>query len=736
MNKSTTPFINWHKYHEYLWQIAITGIATFFVLQAWRFNWYTPFNYEGDTVFELVLIKSMIQNGWTWFIPQLSAPMQGFEAIAFPQNTTFSFAIMKVISFFTSSPGLILNSFWVLSIILTSVTCHFALRSLKVPTPVTLALSTLYALLPFALMRNTNHLALTYIFTPIISAYAIAVACNFLHEDASSIASETSIFHPLFLWASCIAIGLDYIYTAYFSCFFLLMAAVLAFFKNRDLRTALKPIAIPMLLIIGFSLLNLMPTFFAWHQYGAPPNMGYKSLSDVETYGLKIRHLLSSPALLELFPSEIKIDYPLENENRSAMLGIFGGFGFICATVYGLLAPKKNLCVLWGAGALTIVGTLLSTVGGFGAVFSAILGADIRAYNRVSPFLAFFSFFVIAYLLTNVLIKIQRALQTWKVQPLLSNALIYSGLFTLMTLALVDQSYAIHPFLKRYTHDLSQMMEEKSFVEKIEFSYPQTRQIYQLPERPFPVDAGVERMKPYDHARAYIWSYQAQWSWPNFSHQNQAWLEKIGTQGSKSFLTKLVESGFDAIWFDKEGYDAASATKMQKQLETHLGAPKLSSAQGRYTLYSLINLKEHWIDTTSPQERYRAREHLLDNPIGIDFGRGFYPKEFLDQDQTPHRWAQKNAVIWIFNFSAMPQTVEFRSLLSYNNGGKLTLHADNQKQVIYLKDGKMELTLPLKLAPNSKTALKFKYEGPAVLAPDDPRAMFLSFSNPKVIQIH
>ena len=735
MNKLTPTVIGRYEFKAYLLQIVFTCIATCLVLQAWRFNWTTPFNYEGDTIFELVLIKSIVQNGWTWFIPQLSAPMDGFEAIAFPQNTSFSFALMKIISLFTSSPGLILNLFWLLSIILTSVTCHIALRTLKAHPSVTLVLSTLYALLPFTLMRNTNHLALTYIFTPIIAAYAITVASNLLQEDTSS-PSQALIFPPLLLWGSCIAIGLDYIYTAFFSCFFLLIAAVLAFLSHRNLRNAVKPIALPLLLIIGFSLLNLMPTLLAWYQYGAPPNMSYKSLSDVETYGLKIRHLLSSPALLELFPSAIKIDYPLENENRSAMLGMLGGFGFIFATACGLLGPKKNLRLLWGAGALTIVGTLLSTVGGFGAIFSAVLGADIRAYNRVSPFLAFFSFFVLSYLLTSALEKIQQTLQGWGVKDLLASTLTFSGLLTLFMLALVDQSYAVHPFLKRYAQDRSQMIEEKYFVEKIESKYPHIHHIYQLPERPFPVDAGIEKMKPYDHARAYIWSDQVRWSWPNFSHQQQAWLEKIGPSGSESFLIKLVESGFDAIWFDRNGYDPSNAILIQKQLNDHIGLPVLSSAQGRYSLYSLAELKEQWITKTSLQKRQLEREQLLYNPIGIDYGKGFYPKEFLDQGKTPHRWAQKNAVIWLFNFSAVPQAIEFRSLLSYNNGGKLILHAGNQKQIIDLKDGKMALTLPLVLAPNSKTALEFTYEGPPVFAPEDMRAMFLSFSNPSVIQIH
>jgi phosphoglycerol transferase len=701
-------------------QLAITAIALLAIFRPWLKDWTVPFNYQGDTIFQLVLIKSIANNGWTWLLPELSAPMSGFHAIAFPQNISFSWALMKIISIFTSEPGLILNLYWFISIGLTSVTCHIALRILKIPPVVTLLTSTLYALLPYALMRNTTHISLTYIFTPIIAAYSIVIINNCSHQKFDP--NNSIAFSVPLLWVSCIAIGLDYIYTAYFSCCFLLIAGILGSLANKNYKS-IKMVVIPVLLIACFTLLNLAPTIWAWYYDGKPPNMGYKSYADVEVYGLKIRHLLSSPALMELFPKLGNIQYPLENENRTAMLGLVGGVGFIAAILYGLLAHKKQMALLWGAGTLTIAGTLFGTIGGFGAILSLVIGPDIRAYNRVSPFIAFFSFFILSYLLSRAIEIIKDSLARRGVSRLAANSIAAFGLIAIFIVALIDQSYAVRPLLNRYTNDFSQTSEERHFVEDIETNHPGLTHFYQLPETVFPVDAGTHKMGPYDHGRPYIWSKHLNWSWPNFSIQAQGWLEKLGEPTTPQFLKNLAYSGFNAIWLDRNGYEAPALQLIQRNLHDQLGKPVLISEHGRYEIYTLEPLIKKGLDTN-------IKTNFLYNPVGIDYAKGFYPAELVGK--SLNRWAQNRAELMFYNFSKTQQNIQFQALLSYNMGGKLTILMNGITKEMTLQDGKINFALPITLAPNSKMSVKLKYDGPAVYAPNDPRAMYLSFHNPVI----
>jgi phosphoglycerol transferase len=702
-------------------QIALTGLAIAAVFKPWLRDWTAPFNYEGDTIFNLILIKSIANSGWTWFLPDLSAPMAGFNAIAFPQNISLSWSMMKVISLFTKEPGQILNFFWLGSIVLTSLSCHIALRILKLPYWLALPLATLYALLPYALMRNTAHISLTFMFVPIIGAYAIAIMSGL--SLAKSDANHGVYFWPPLLWASCVAIGLDYIYTAYFSCFFLVTAAFLASLDQRS-SVPFKRIVAPLCIMIGFTLVNLAPTIWIWMQEGVPPNMGYKSYSDVETYGLKIRHLLSSPALLELVPAMGKLQFPLENENKSAMLGALGSLGFVAAILYGLVGRSMDSRLLWSAGVLTIAGTLLGTIGGFGAMLSFLLGPDIRAYNRVSPFLAFFSFFVLGHLIFWLQGKIKRKLAPLQIAPRFINGAFIIALTALFVGALIDQSYAVKPLLHRYASDHRQAQEERLFIQAIEDRFPQLTHFYQLPETPFPVDAGTQKMGPYDHGRPYLWSRQLKWSWPNFSIQGQMWLHQIGGMGSDSFLQNLADSGFNAIWLDRNGFDPASLSQIEGQLLTALGKPLIRSQYDRYAVYGLAPL-------IRPMKADTNQTPLF-NPIGINYAKGFYPKELTGKDKLPHYWSKKSAELKFYNFSDTNKSIVFQALLSYNTGGTLRIQINSRTHTIELKPGQTPLTIPLELTPHSKVSVKLQYDGPAVEAPNDPRQMYLSFSNPLI----
>lgn len=703
-------------------QLALTVLSLISLMRLWDTSLLVPFNYFGDTVYYLVLVKSIASGGWIWFNENLSAPF-GLDLAAFPQNLTFSSFVVKLISLFTSEPGLIINLFWIIMTVMTSAVCHVSLRLLRTSLPVAVLASTLYALLPYAFFRNTSHMSLTYTFVPIVMAYSICVLAqrSFVYQNFISPFAIRCI-----LIVSCIAIGFDYIYNAFFSCFFLAFTGAFgaAFAKTW------QPVRSIALLILGIGIcafINVCPTLVTWYYNGVPLNANYKTAAEAEIYGLKIRHILSS-AFTDTFSRNLV--FPVENENASARFGAVLGIGYVIALVgalFGSRAPGRNL--VWAAGVLTVVGTLFATIGGFGVIFNILVVPDIRAYNRISVFLAFASIFVGCYYLDLLYAKVSddRRLHTWR----------YYGFFTLLgvlfLIALYDQGQAARPLRAQYAPNKAQFDEERNFVKLIEIQVPKPSKIFQLPYTAFPSDPGRERMVAYDHARPYVWSSDTSWSWPNFSERYEAWITAVGRPGDDTFIQKLVASGFDAIWVDRFGYKDDEFSSVERILVDRLGQPTLVSGSGRYLYFSLVSAREGWMSSTPSQVQQDQRVELLE-AIGLSFAKGFYQQENVDGSKEYFRWSGNSSSIFLTNPSDRMRRVRLVSQVRSNPGSKLRILAVNASSEINLSRGSENLDVSVEISPKSKTEVSFLFDGSRITAPGDIREMYFSLFNPTLVE--
>src|SRR5215831_10239586 len=114
-----------------LLEFAVVAAIETIALLLWKIDMSVPFNYWGDTLWFAVPVKGILQNGWGYEIPQLSAPFS-LSSIAFPSVTNLDWLWMKAISLFASDAGTILNIFWLFSIALTALSATLALRLLQV----------------------------------------------------------------------------------------------------------------------------------------------------------------------------------------------------------------------------------------------------------------------------------------------------------------------------------------------------------------------------------------------------------------------------------------------------------------------------------------------------------------------------------------------------------------------------------------------------------------------------
>src|SRR4029079_18591702 len=128
---------------------------------------------------------------------------------------------------------------------------------------------------------------------------------------------------------------------------------------------------------------------------------------EAEEYGLKLTHVLLPTsghnsrflaAVQSAYDSSFRV---LQTENRTNTLGFVGAAGFVTLLAVVVLPVRKR----WPLGplaAITIYGVLLGMVGGLGSLFAFLVTPQVRAYDRVAIYLAFFALFASCWLLDRL----------------------------------------------------------------------------------------------------------------------------------------------------------------------------------------------------------------------------------------------------------------------------------------------------------------------------------------------
>src|SRR6188474_1020876 len=105
-----------------------------------------------------------------------------------------------------------------------------------------------------------------------------------------------------------------------------------------------------------------------------------------------------------------------------------------------------------------MVAVLLGMIGGFGSLFALAITPQIRTYNRISVFIAFFSLIPIGLLIDTLLRKVQ-ASQRRKVVLLLI-------LGIALVIGILDQTG--RSFKPNYVWTKSEYIKDEEFVRQIE----------------------------------------------------------------------------------------------------------------------------------------------------------------------------------------------------------------------------------------------------------------------------
>lgn len=728
---------------EIIYYIIAIFLCLFFlvwVMQLWSADLKIPFYYIGDSMFEGESIKGIIDTGAVFQNPFVGMPT-GLLSYDYPTNCFLDLYIMKLISFVFPNWALTMNIFFLLTFFLTTVTTLFVLRQFNVlPAPAIIG-SLLFTFVPFHFLRGEYHLVLSsYYLLPLM----ILVIFWIFEDDFLLSRFEKGLSNPISLLLNgksllsiviCIAIALEFIYYPIFSCFFLLIAGFCTTISRKKWRPLLNAGILIGVIVLCIFIANI-PAILYQHDNGKNLEVAIRGPGESENYGLKIIQLLL-PIPGHRIPQFAYISdlyaktAPLVNENSFATLGIIGSIGFIILIVWVfyylfskfLMNNNETLKKIHQLSVLNLTAVLLATVGGFGTIFAYWVSPQIRCYNRISIFIAFFCIVAIVLLLDLLLRRYSPdKTKKWVILGCLAFILLF-GIY--------DQTS--ENFVPNYNNTKTTFISDEHFIKNIESIYPKDTLIFQLPYMSFPEYGMLNQMSDYDHFRAYLHSDNIRWSYGTMKgREGDSWQKNIVGQPSDEMVEDLSFAGFNGIYVDTFGY-ADNGNEMISSLSSTLQVTPIISENKRLYFFDMTGYNDRLKSKWTP-EKYAEQKERIVNPLQFEWHDGFSGLE-SSQGNT-WRWCSSNGTLIITNPSYKEKSVLINTTFftGYPEYSQLKIESPVIEANLQINNGGYYYQREIVIPPG-KTTIKFSSDAKRVDAPKDPRYLVFRMDKFQISEI-
>jgi phosphoglycerol transferase len=244
-------------------------------------------------------------------------------------------------------------------------------------------------------------------------------------------------------------------------------------------------------------------------------------------------------------------------EGDFATLGLILSAGLITSIVISLISlirkdneEEDTFWIISLMGIFNIASILLATIGGFSVIIAMFFISSIRAYNRISIFIAFFS------LLTIYLI-FQKFISLIKLNKYTLRLIILLFSCVLIVIAYKDLVPNREKKMKGLFEE--QFYREVDFVKKID-DYLLTKNlidamIYQFPYVQYPESGRTVNMADYDHFRLSLQSSNTKWSYGCFrGREGDKWNLTLKEMDYPNMMKSIKSKGFVGFTVNYNGY--------------------------------------------------------------------------------------------------------------------------------------------------------------------------------------
>lgn len=554
-----------------------------FVMIVYSFNFYDyyhismPIHYYGGDEFLAYKNAKMLteESGWIFETDRLGAPF-GVKYYDFMPDSleNADVVIMKIFSFFTKDPVLIVNLTVFFLFFLIAATSYYALRKMGVRNEIAIIGALVFDFMYYHFTRLISHFSLSaYEFVPLS-----ILLCVWLWQDDRLFSFGKEFFrykrnYIVILFALLIANN-GIAYYPFFTCMFLGITGLSKAIKERKWQPLAKMFSMIMCIVI-FLVTALLPSLIYQIQNGW--YLTSRSVNDSEAYALKIIQLLTP---YKGHGIQKLIDFQKEyyecftmTEAYTSYLGFVAGAGFLLlllAVFYNWKKNedyKKNLVRLLME--LNLFAVLFATMGGFSSIFANFVTGLIRAVNRVSIFIGFIGIAAFCILMTKF---IEHNFIKFKKLKIVG----YIAIICFVLVGLKDQipegtAGGSVTFSDHKNSDCE-------FIQRMEDELPEGAMIYQLPYHPYPEGGERRDMGDYHLLTGFLYSDTLRWSYGGSKgREEDKWNKSVSSMEYSEMIQTLKEKEFAGIYVDRRAYSEKRFDKLYASLNECLGHEPICS---------------------------------------------------------------------------------------------------------------------------------------------------------------
>ncbi|MGH3079766.1 MAG: hypothetical protein ACRDNH_01340 [Gaiellaceae bacterium] len=676
-------------------------------LKVWRGDLGVPFSYREEAQYYLMLAKSIDDHGGYFENPSLGAPF-GQELYDFAVGTDrLNLDLIRLLGLF-GTPAAAVNLFFLLTFPLAAVAAYAVFRLLGVPRAAGAVSSLLFALAPYHFERGEGNLFLSAYWVVPLGAWLVlaTLAGEPLFRPREGVTGwrRYASGRTLMTVAFCLVIASTGVYYAVFTALLLAGAAVIALVARVG-RAAVANAAMCLALILAVLLVHLAPSI-AYRADHGPNAAAERHPRESELYALKLSDLVFPIDLHRLeplarFTAEYKAATPIRSESMG--LGPVAAAGFIALLVIALAVlvgrSMKAPPLLRHAAAAAALAFVIGTVGGLSTIIAELVTPQIRAWNRISIFIAFFGFLAVAVGLGAVGRRLGPDLVRRAAFAGVLAAVLVFGLYNQVTYAHVPP------------YELAgSWAQDRNFVDEIDRRLPEGASVFQLPYLGFPESGRLFEMYENDLLRGYLHSDDLRWSFGATKGRPEDWADDLAAMPVSTVLDAAAATGFAGLWIDRFGY-ADRARALEQELSARLGVAPLVSESGRHAFFDLSDYGRRLEAEHSPAGLAAFRRAVL-QPFGFE-RRGFVPLERRQGEWFA--WADaSDAELRIVNPTDTQRAATFEATLERVGGTPAEVVASfpGAPPVTYRTPVRISRQLSL---PPGETIVRFSTTAPEVL---------------------
>lgn len=710
---------------EYIYMMIVFFISLLiacYFMKVWDIPWSKPESLlgpeNGDLLLSGLVFKNMIESNNLWNGNLLAAPFQ-FNMYSFPAVTNMVINIPVYILgkiFNNVMIGMLLVM--ILAFPMTAISSYYAIRQFKVKRIVCVIGALVYAFIPFKMMRMWGHFS--YGNSLMIIPIAVIVL-YWLYEDNELLIINKNIFKykkNIVTMLFIIVIASGETYFAFFFCFFILVTTFIKVLNEKSYWINIMKGILIIIETVVVILILMLPSILNNSNQFKSLEKPLRSAAETEIYGLKLIHLFlpSNTGInkIDTFSYKYSLQTVYNNENMSAFLSIFAAIGFLILII-NLLASsyykerEKQMKFLSG---LNISAVLLSSIGGVSYFVAAFIYSQVRAYNRISVFIAFFS--VVSLCIAGSMIIENSNSKTIKNATIIILSIIAS-------LSIIFNGSTKSSLTTKNIYEYAKQNEYiYSFIDEIEKEVGKDAMIYQMPYYKFPESPPLNEMKDYSLATPYIYSKNdIKWSYGNYKGtEGDLWHRAVSKLPIEERILKISKSAFNGIYIDTAAYKEEELNQLLSDLDDILQEKPIISQNKRLYFYSM---KKYNLDSES-------NVNESSNDIMYLNGNGMYDTE--TNNDSKWIWNDKESSLYIFNDSkeSISKNVEMKVFTEYDQKSDFTIKCNDQKFDFKVNNQGCKCDIDINLKPGMNR-IELKTNAQKVDAPLDQRNLYFRITD-------